>query len=73
MNEIVFKYLAKSDLEGMRWLRWLDAEIFPNDNPAVAGTANWFLAWHDKQAVAFCGWKPYLLNTDLVEIGRAHV
>jgi len=66
MTNIVFKFIAKSDMESIRWLRWLDAEIFPNDTPAVIGTANWFLAWNNDQAVAFCGWKPYLLDLDIV-------
>jgi hypothetical protein len=66
MNEVFFTFVAKNNLDEIRWLRWLDAEIFPNDNPAVVGTANWFLGWHNKQAVAFCGWKPHLLDIDLV-------
>lgn len=66
MTDIVFKYVAKTDLESIRWLRWLDAEIFPNDNPSVIGTANWFLGWDKNNAVAFCGWKPHLLDLELV-------
>jgi GNAT superfamily N-acetyltransferase len=66
MTDIIFKYIAKSDLESIRWLRWLDAEIFPSDTPSVVGTANWFLGWDKDHAVAFCGWKPYFLNFDLV-------
>lgn len=66
MNEIIFKFVSKSDIDGIKWIRYLDAEIFPSDTPAVVGTANWFLGWDNKNAVAFCGWKPYLLDTELV-------
>ena len=72
MTEVIFKFVAKNNLDDIRWLRWLDAEIFPNDMPAVVGTANWFLGWHEKQAVAFCGWKPYLLDIDLVDLVLVH-
>lgn len=66
MKDITFKFVSKNNLEDIRWLRWLDAEIFPTDMPSVVGTANWFLGWDNDTAVAFCGWKPYLLDLELV-------
>lgn len=38
-----------------RWLRWLDAECFPNDVPADLGDGEWFIGWNGEDAVAFCG------------------
>lgn len=66
MKEIIFNYVSKTNMEDIRWLRWLDAEIFPLDLPSEIGTANWFLGWDNDNAVAFCGWKPYMLDTELV-------
>lgn len=66
MSEIIFKFLSKSNIDELRWLRYLDAEIFPTDQPAIVGTSNWFLGWDKDQAVAFCGWKPQLLELELV-------
>ena len=66
MKDIIFKYVSKINMSDARWLRWLDAEIFPHDLPSEIGTANWFLGWDNNNAVAFCGWKPYLLGVELV-------
>lgn len=38
------------------WLRWLDAECFPDDKPLVMDVAKWSLAWGADTALAFCGW-----------------
>lgn len=50
----VFRHVVTSD--DTRWLRWLDAECFPDDKPLVLGGAFWSLAWRKSQAVGFCGW-----------------
>lgn len=68
---IVFKKISPGDMPNFRWLRWLDAEIFPSDAPANAQLAHWFLAWDSKEAVAFCGWKPQQFGGigDLYNVG----
>lgn|GEM_PF-3512950 len=45
-----------STREDERWLRWLDAECFPDDRPLVLSDAFWALAWEGDEPVAFCGW-----------------
>ena len=52
----VFRHVVTSD--DVRWLRWLDAECFPDDKPLVLGDAFWSLAWRKGLAVGFCGWTP---------------
>lgn len=43
--------------DDQRWLRWLDAECFPDDKPLMLGAASWALArYDDEDPVAFCGW-----------------
>ena len=52
----VLRHVVTSD--DVRWLRWLDAECFPQDKPLVLGDAFWMLAWRQGLAVGFCGWTP---------------
>jgi GNAT superfamily N-acetyltransferase len=59
MNSVNFSLVMAGDMESIRWLRWLDAEIFPNDKPFVFEPAHWYIGWHDSEAVAYCGWKSY--------------
>lgn len=62
---IVFNSVNLSNLNDQRWLHWLNANIFPTDVPPRLETANWFLGWNNNQnAVAFCGWMPYIFNQD---------
>jgi len=46
--------------EDRRWLRWLDAECFPDDKPLILDAAHWSLVWQGPVAVAFCGWCRHL-------------
>ena len=57
--EIKFTQVKIDNLDEHRWIQWLNAEIFPNDVPVSIPFANWWLAWDDKKAIAFCGWRPY--------------
>lgn len=69
---IEFKSVVLGNMEEERWLRWLDAEIFPNDIPFFIKFANWFIGWDsDKNAVAYCGWKPVIVGPkyDLTTMG----
>lgn len=52
-------YPAPGDLEGLRWLRYLDGECFPDDKPLqLDATIRWNLIATERDPVAFCGWQP---------------
>ena len=71
MIEIKFKPTTVGDVDEERWLRWLDAEIFPNDIPFLMKSAKWFIGWNIDVPVAYCGWKPHMLGPkhDLISTG----
>ena len=56
MFEEVFPSRSKS---AARWLRYLDAEVFPDDSPFQFPMAHWFLGFNfsPNEPVAYCGWK----------------
>ena len=45
--------------EDFRWLRWLDAECFPDDRPFEEAGADWHLGFEGNDAVAYCAWKRF--------------
>lgn len=54
------------DKSAARWLRWLDAEVFPDDVPFGFQMASWFVGWEGRDGVAYCGWKPVLQGSRMV-------
>jgi GNAT superfamily N-acetyltransferase len=57
--------------DALRWVRWLDAECFPEDSPAPLATkdSEWFLLELDGVPVAFCGWYPQEVGEDGARVG----
>jgi GNAT superfamily N-acetyltransferase len=54
---IQFTSVDKSNLDMIRWIRYLDSEIFPIDIPSKIDPNHWFLGWHKNDAIAFCAWQ----------------
>lgn len=57
--------------DALRWVRWLDAECFPEDAPVPFYTtgAEWFLLELNSIPVAYCGWHPEEIGDDGARVG----
>lgn len=66
MKPVRFDAIRASDGESARWLRWMDAEAFPDDHPFEFQMVNWFIGWDGKTGAAYCGWKAVMHGTKMV-------
>lgn len=57
------------DAGALRWVRWLDAECFPDDAPAPLYKGHWSLVEINGVPSAFCGWHADEIGDDSKTVG----
>jgi GNAT superfamily N-acetyltransferase len=53
-----------NNIDIQRWIRWMDAEVFPDDKPVTFNGSTWFIAWNGDVAfgtepMGYAAWRPH--------------
>lgn len=66
---IHFQKEEYDDKNIQRWIRWMDAEVFPDDKPVTFpyGT-HWWVGYHSNEPVCYAAWRPHYPMKTLSEL-----
>ena len=58
-----------NDKNIQRWIRWMDAEVFPDDKPvAFSYGSRWFVGYSNQEPVCYAAWRPHYPQASINEL-----
>jgi ribosomal protein S18 acetylase RimI-like enzyme len=55
-------------IDDQRWIRWMDAEVFPDDKPVTFVGSHWWIGWVGDKPVCYAAWRPHYPMETVAEL-----
>ena len=70
---VKYKKVDVTDIEIQKTIRWLDAEIFPEDKPVFFFGSHWFIGYVNSDPACYAGWRPHVLMDTVNELHHKEI
>lgn len=71
--QVKYKKVDASDIEVQKTIRWMDAEVFPDDKPVYFFGSTWFIGYVGSEPACYAGWRPHVLMETVNELHHREV
>jgi hypothetical protein len=71
--QVKYKKVDASDIEVQKTIRWMDAEVFPDDKPVYFYGSTWFVGYVGNEPACYAAWRPHVLMETVNELHHKEV
>lgn len=71
--QVKYKKVDASDIEVQKTIRWMDAEVFPDDKPVFFHNSSWFIGYVGNDPACYASWRPHVLMETVNELHHREV
>ena len=70
---VKYKKVDALDIEVQKQIRWMDAEVFPNDKPVFFYGSHWFIGYVGNEPACYAAWRPHVLMETVNELHHKEI